>query len=1554
MPRMHEPLGDFIDGRFLPPTGTAVTSSNPVDDSVVLATAWDEARIGQAVEAAASALTAWRALPMAERHAVLVRFADALAERREGIAEAIRLEVGKIQSEADVEAASLVSRIPLVASRIELDLREGPLPGFSNESLRHHPHGVVGVIGPFNFPLHLCHAYVVPALLLGNTVVVKPSEVALLASQRYAEAAQAAGFPPGVLNVVAGGGAAGAALASRPEVRGLCFTGSWNVGRRILEAGLDRPEMLVALEMGGKNAAIVLDDADVRQAAHEIVIGGYLTTGQRCTCTDRVLVQPGIKNALVDAISGLVKTLRMGDPSAAESFAGPLTTRAGVDKLHSALAAARARGGVEVARGSAADGARFVVPTLHLLPDGVHDIRGYTDVELFAPDLCVEMVDGEDEVVAALRGPMSGFVHSVFTASQARFDRLYRDLSCGMLNHNRSTNRASPRLPFGGVGRSGNFRPAGSYAPRALSFPVAVLDNPLGTMEVHAKLRDALPPPDLDGLERRHAAEEDAQSARTLLDEPRPHRVRLPRAGRLPESEAQLARLYGDGRMPREKKPGVFDHLRSGGPWFASVDPEPLCVLDGMSQTATMPAGFSADEVVRTYVEGGFGDSVIRSPDTSVDESPEARAFADRLRELVSGLPQVSFVNSGAESCEKALALCHLDAKSEKQTRVLAFEGGFHGRTLLSLHASFNPTKREPFQIAGHEVTFVPFPVWWTPHDGEPRVVEEWLASAATGDVAAMRRVAESAKETERSLLELEVKSLSAVDEALRSGEYYALIIEPMQSEGGDRYATSRFFKALRLLTRHYGVPLVFDEVQTGFGLGGTFAWHTRFGLVDAAGAPDWPDCVTFAKRAQVGVVMSRFEDPEPTCAHPASLVRGRVHADLMAIDSGAPKMEQHLRDKLADLARRHPELVQNPRATGYAFAYDLPTPGDLARYVPQRFWRGNIVFAAGTRTVRHRLSPAFSEKHIDRMFSAMHRSLCWLEANPGVKPPSWLDFPEPGELLDDRPAPAFRVRRIEPSEHDSVLAKVCELEARLFEAARRDTEQWLKRGFDDPDGVVVVVEVEEDEGWCFAGCAIGAPVERVTEAEGPDRDPMTGRYNTFYSISVTLDPEFQGYGLGHALKVGQLREAAAARRSDGTKRYLHAAGRARVGETGPMTAINRALGAYTVFTLQNQYGEEGAEALYYRMPLGPFTVHSAEGLKPASEKVDLRQGLAMPFAEPPESLRALYDQGQLFGPTVNKITICNYVTPAIVRGVEWVAALVPELPHLYLTSSRDEAFDKTVRTFRFSRKESSIAIGFDGGYLGHTTAAARSLSDPAVHNQGAGYFSGWKRVPHPADVGVEASLTALRSVVSEAGGPERIIGLFVEPIQERTGRVVPDAWWPAIDALRAELDIPVAMVETASACYRSGRGAFFQSGVSFVPDVMFWWGGGQVGFVHVGKRYFLQTPLMMVSTWDGDELSLVRVNHQLRAARHLDLSAASLALGKALGPADAAGMTALGEGLYRVLDAGEKAAGLVKKLAEHGLLARELPGGRVPIVPPLDRLDEVTAALTKALADVS
>ena len=516
-------------------------------------------------------------------------------------------------------------------------------------------------------------------------------------------------------------------------------------------------------------------------------------------------------------------------------FAGPLATQGALTKVEHAIETARKAGAEPLVPGEKLPGGYYRSASLHRIPDGQHHVAGYTDFEVFGPDLSIEVIDSDDEAIAVLDASPYGFVNAVFTASRERFEQFATRTKSGMLNRNRSTNLASPKLPFGGVGKSGNYRPAGAWAHRNVTVPLATLENVIGTVVSHPHLAALLPPYDLDRMERQHVAEEQAELARTLIETPRPMALLRPKGGQLPDSAALLARLYAGDRVPKEKKPPVFDHLRSAGPWMVSVDAEPLCVLDGMSQTATVVGGFSEDPVVRAYTEAEFGDTLVVNEDTAVHETWAAIDYANVLRQLVPGLPHVTFVASGAEANEKAIALCRINAARPNATKVLAFDGSFHGRTWLALHATHSPSKRKPFELDGYQCTFAPFPVWETPAEDEPTAPSGFYAAAANGELDDLVERFGDAKDD--PLLAAEVASLAAVDAAIRTGDYACVIVEPMQSEGGDRYATERFFRALRLLTRRHQTFLVFDEVQVASGSAASLRGTASSGCCRRAGS---------------------------------------------------------------------------------------------------------------------------------------------------------------------------------------------------------------------------------------------------------------------------------------------------------------------------------------------------------------------------------------------------------------------------------------------------------------------------------------------------------------------------------------------------------------------------------------------------------------------------------------------------------------------------------------------------------------------------------------------
>ena len=1524
--------GDYIGGRFLPPDGDAFRSFDPATGALVAETATTPERVEMACRAASDAWRPWRDRSLDERWEVLARFREMISRHKEMLAEGIVREIGKVRPEARTEIDALVARFDFVRAQVDKDLRGGMVEGFPAERLAWRAHGVVGVVGPFNFPLHLCHAHVLPALLLGNCVVIKPSEVALLTGQRYAEVAHEAGFPPGVFNLVHGAGEAGAALLSDPSLRALAFTGSWPTGRRIRQALVDRPEVLAALEMGGKNTCVVLEDADLRQAVHEVAVGGYLTTGQRCTCTDRVLVHAKVLNRFVDGLRRVVESLAFDHPDEDGAFAGPLATAKGQGAFLRAVAVAESAGAERVAIGRAPNGGNFVAPMLHVLPPGVHDLPGYTDHELFGPDLHVEVIADDDEAFEVLARSPFGFAASVFTADATRFEAFLSELEMGVLNWNRSTNQASPRLPFSGLKKSGNHRPAGAFAPRNLVSPVAIQMQEAGGFTPRAHLDSAIPNVDLDRLEVRHIAEEREVADRSLGDRPRPTGLRRPVGGVLPQSHRWLERLYAGDRFVREKKRAVFDHLRSHGGHFVSVDDDPLCLLDGMSQTATLPAGFAADEVVRAFLDGDFGSSLTTAWEPGTQAHAQAAdALSEALQSHVPGLPHVSFVNSGAESCEKALALCH--AQYPNRRRVLAFEGSFHGRTLLALSASYSPAKRTPYEFRDYEATFAPFPVWWRPNAGEPQTSREWLSHVLDGRFEQAEELA-----GDDCLLVEETRALGTVHRVLGEGTFFAVMVEPMQSEGGDRYATARFHRALRLLTRRFDVPLVVDEVQAGFGLGGRFAWHTAFDYRDEAGNPDAPDCVTFAKRAQVGVVMSRFEDPEPSSTHVASLVRGLLHVRLIEDSlSSAARVERQVEESLAALARSYPDHVLQPRNKGYALAFDLPSGEMLKTYLAQRLWRGVMVFGAGKCTVRYRLSRAYSPADIDRLFQSARETLAWLVAHPGkTNVPAWVHLDEnkaPATVASEGKAPSIRLRVPDPGEREALLDAIVTSEALVYEPARRTGRDELGLAFKG-DGVAVIAEAFEERDFRLVGCALAAPLEHFGHVAGPDRDLLRGTDTCLYAIALTVDEPYRGHGIGRRLKVALLNEAKKRKRPDGSPRFLQLAGRNRVGAADAMMRLNRSLGAFELRRVPLAYSD-GGETIYYRQPVAAFVPREI-GEPYRGDPRDFAHGLAQPLSDAPASLIAAARGGRLYGPAVNKITVMNYVTPDYVRALEWFGALDSRLPHLYLTSSRDELFDKAMRLLRTRRPQAQIAIGLLGGYVGHTTAAARSLSDPETHRQGPVYFDAWPRVPHPAAQSSEVTLAAVRAAVEAAGGAEGVLGFVVEPVQERTGRVLPRRFVEQVLPSVRSLGVPIVFVETASAAYRTGDGPFFETG--FRPDVRVWWAGGQLGVMQVATEHRVAAPLTLVSTWDGDELSLVRLHHQLRAIRRMDRGAVVRRLETALAPAEKAGLEVGGLGAYRTVTGLPDPAAFARRLFETaGVRVRVLPHGVVVFAPPWD-----------------
>jgi succinylglutamic semialdehyde dehydrogenase len=440
--------------------------------------------VGEAVQAAHRAFAGWRSLGAEGRKEILLAFKARLKERREEIARAITLEMGKLYSEALTEADACAAKIDVTLAEAAARVADVHPAGLAGGFWTYRPHGVMAVIGPYNFPIHLANGHIIAALMTGNTVVFKPSSITPLVGQVYTEALHEAGFPPGVFNLLPMTRQAGDALVTHPLVRGILFTGSWAVGLHFKRLTLEDPHKILALEMGGKNAVIVADDAHPEQAISELVTGAYLTTGQRCTGTARVIITPRHYRKLEEALARAAERIESGDPFAATTFMGPLASRGALRTFQKdvELAEASDAGITPLAPNRKAGGVCGVGACLHRV-DEYNPYHPYLREEVFGPALTIEKVADLDEAFRRAQDTDYGLAFSIFSRSEQTFRRALDQVPSGIVNWNRATNGASGRLPFGGTGKSGNHRPAALFAPEYCAYPVASLSKPFGEVD---------------------------------------------------------------------------------------------------------------------------------------------------------------------------------------------------------------------------------------------------------------------------------------------------------------------------------------------------------------------------------------------------------------------------------------------------------------------------------------------------------------------------------------------------------------------------------------------------------------------------------------------------------------------------------------------------------------------------------------------------------------------------------------------------------------------------------------------------------------------------------------------------------------------------------------------------------------------------------------------------------------------------------------------------------------------------------------------------------------
>jgi len=451
-------------------SATLLTSTEPATGAEL----WT-GEIGNAdaeVAKARAAWAAWAAKPLAVRTETLRRFANIARQQKEKFADVIARETGKPLWEAGTEVDAVINKVEISLSAYSERTSQRRVEGDMGTriALRHKPHGVLAVLGPYNFPAHLPNGHIVPALLAGNAIVFKPSEKTPATGEFLVGLYHTAGVPEDVIRCLIGGPETGKALSSHSGIDGLLFTGSAGVGLALHRQFADTPQKILALEMGGNNPLIVWDTPELHTAAIVAVQSAFLSAGQRCTAARRLIVKDGEHEELLANLCKVADRLIVDAPHAAPApFMGPVIDNATADRLQEGFLDLIMKGGRPIKHLDRRD------ETKPFLSPAIIDVTGVKkrpDVELFGPILQVVRVPDFDAALVEANATRYGLSASLVGGSPALYEKFWANIRAGVVNWNKPTNGAPSSAPFGGLGLSGNHRPSAYYAADYCAYPV--------------------------------------------------------------------------------------------------------------------------------------------------------------------------------------------------------------------------------------------------------------------------------------------------------------------------------------------------------------------------------------------------------------------------------------------------------------------------------------------------------------------------------------------------------------------------------------------------------------------------------------------------------------------------------------------------------------------------------------------------------------------------------------------------------------------------------------------------------------------------------------------------------------------------------------------------------------------------------------------------------------------------------------------------------------------------------------------------------------------------
>ncbi|HEX8380957.1 MAG TPA: succinylglutamate-semialdehyde dehydrogenase [Allosphingosinicella sp.] len=442
------------------------------------------------VARARSAWAGWAARPLTVRIETLRRFANVVRASKDALADLIARETGKPLWETATEVDAVVNKVDISVTAYSERTSQRRLEGAlgARVAVRHKPHGVLAVLGPYNFPAHLPNGHIVPALLAGNAVVFKPSEKTPAVGEMLVRLYHEAGVPEDVVRCVQGAVDTGKALAASPGIDGLLFTGSARAGLALHRQFADTPQKILALEMGGNNPLVVWDAKDIPAAAIIAVQSAFMSSGQRCTGARRLIVREGDHEPLLAEIVKLAERLIVDHPHATPApFMGPVIDNQAADQLQEAFLDLMIKGGRPIRRldRPVAD-KPFLTPAII----DVTEVADRPDAELFGPVLQVIRVPDFDAALAEANATRYGLAASLVGGSPELYDRFWANVRAGVINWNKPTNGAPSNAPFGGLGLSGNHRPSAFYAADYCAYPVTSSEAESARAAIGVGLKD--------------------------------------------------------------------------------------------------------------------------------------------------------------------------------------------------------------------------------------------------------------------------------------------------------------------------------------------------------------------------------------------------------------------------------------------------------------------------------------------------------------------------------------------------------------------------------------------------------------------------------------------------------------------------------------------------------------------------------------------------------------------------------------------------------------------------------------------------------------------------------------------------------------------------------------------------------------------------------------------------------------------------------------------------------------------------------------------------------